>query len=81
MGLDRLEADRVMDAVRKQAEKVRGAREKVKEPGVEARKADASRRRFCKTKTAEAIWRLLPIDGLVNLWGDRLNHDALMMTV
>jgi hypothetical protein len=50
MGLDRLEADRVMDVVREQAEKVRGAREKVKEPRVEAKKADASRRRLCRNK-------------------------------
>ncbi len=43
MVLDRLEVDRVMDVVREQ-EKVRRAREKVKEPRVEAKKADASRR-------------------------------------
>jgi len=43
MGQDQLEVDRVMDMVRKQAEKVRGARKKVKEPRVEAKKANASR--------------------------------------
>jgi hypothetical protein len=34
-----------MDAVREHAEEIRGALEKVKEPGVEVREADASRRR------------------------------------
>jgi hypothetical protein len=48
MGLDQLEADRVMDVVRGVGAEVRGAREKVKEPRVEAKRADASRRRFCK---------------------------------
>jgi hypothetical protein len=43
MGLDRLEVDRVMDVVKEQVEKVRRAREKGKEPRVEAKKADASR--------------------------------------
>jgi hypothetical protein len=50
MGLDRLEGDRVMDVVREQAEKVRGAREKVKEPRVEAKKVDASRSGYAKNK-------------------------------
>jgi hypothetical protein len=44
MGLDRLEVDRVMYVVRESVEKGRGTREKVKEPGVEAEKADASNR-------------------------------------
>jgi len=43
MGLDRLEVDCVMGMVREQ-EKVWRKHEKVKEPRVEAKKADASRR-------------------------------------
>jgi hypothetical protein len=50
MGLDRLEEERVMDVVRAQARKVRGAREKVKEPRVEAKRADASRSGYAETR-------------------------------
>jgi hypothetical protein len=50
MGLDRLEADRVMDVVREQAEKVRGAREKVKGPRVEAKRTDASRSGYAEIR-------------------------------
>jgi hypothetical protein len=44
MALDRLEVDRVMDVVKEQVERVRRAREKGKEPRVEAKKVDASKR-------------------------------------
>jgi hypothetical protein len=44
MGLGRLEVDRVMGVVRERVEKVWREQVKVKEPRVEAKKADASRR-------------------------------------
>ena len=44
MELDQLEVGRVTDSVRRQVGEVNKAHKKVKEPGVEVKKADASRR-------------------------------------
>jgi len=80
MGLDRPEAGRVMGAVRQQAEEVRGAREKVKEPRVEVRKAGASRRRFCNTKAGKAVWKALTIESPATSWPGWLNSAAQSAT-
>jgi len=58
MGLDRLEVDHVMDVVKEQVEKVRRAREKGKEPRVEAKKADASRRQNVPAFYLQTVRRL-----------------------